>query len=562
MSKKHKILFFTIILIAAVVRLLFLTTYPSSLTQDEIAIGYNAYSILETGRDEWGQLLPLNFKSVGDFKPPVLIYLTVPFIAVFGKTALATRLPVALFSIFTIILFFFFSRKHIFSSKHPSLPYLATTLLALSPWHIFFSRSGFEAILGVFLSLACVYLLLDFFIDQNFKNLTKCLLVGFIAIISYHSVKVFLPILCLLLLIFQFKKIKKFLLHQWQQNKRELFLFLIFAFLLIFIFSKNYIFGDGSARAKMTFLSVDFDYQRLLLPQIIYDNFSHLKGQILLVLFWLKRYLEYFLPNFYLYSGLGLVSSGQPGQGVIYSIELIFLSLGFLFLLSEARSPKYLKNKFSFTIIILWLLIGFLPASLANNSQHALRSLNAIPAIYSLIALGLYSFYLFLSKKFLKLKYLLPLIFTMILLVDISKFIDFYSTHYPYQLSEYRQYGWKEVAIFAEEIAPKYNQVIIDPRFGTLGQDIVGVPYLYFLFYSNHNPAQYNSDPRRLIGNSNFSNFKFESINWFGIDHAEKNLYVGSPWSFPGDQITPEQILYQVYYPNGKLALMVIEDKQ
>lgn len=561
MNKKYKILFFVIILIAAVVRLLFLTTSPKSLTQDEIAIGYNAYSILETGRDEWGQFLPLNFKSVGDFKPPVLVYLTIPFIAVFGKTALATRLPIALFSIFTVILFFFFSRKHIFSSKHPLLPYLATALLALSPWHIFFSRSGFEAVLGVFLSLLCVYFLLDFFSDQNLKNLIKCLLAGFIAIISYHSVKVFLPVLCLVLLIFQFKKVKKFLSRQWKQQKVKTIIFSIFVFLLTFVFLKNYILGSGSVRAKMTFLNVDFDYQRLILPQIVYDNFKHLKGQIFLVLFWFKRYLEYFLPNFYLYSGLGLVSPAQPGQGVIYSIEFIFLALGLLFLFSKSISSKYFKNKSVFILIIFWLLIGFLPASLANNSQHALRSLNVVPAIYWIIALGIYSSYGFLKTKSARLKNFFVTTLTMMMLLGVFKFTDFYLVHYPYQLSEYRQYGWKEIAIFTQKIAPKYDHVYVDPRFGTLGQNIVGVPYLYFLFYSDYDPGQYNSDPRRLIGSSDFDNLQFQSINWFGMDHSEKNLYVGSPWSFPQDQLDPKQTLYQVYYPNGKLAFMVVEDQ-
>ena len=560
MNKKNKLIFFILIIVAFLFRFLFLSKIPQGLTQDEIAIGYNAYSILETGRDEWGKFLPSNFKSVGDFKPPLLIYLTAPFIAVLGKTTIANRLPVSIFSLFTVILFFFFSRRHIFSRKHPSLPYLSTFLLALSPWHIFFSRSGFEAILGLFFSLLCIYFLFNFFEKPNLKELFFCLIIGFVALISYHSIKVFLPLVCLFLLVFKFKQIKEFIPHQWKHNRRNLILFFIFAILLIAIFLKNYIFGPGSTRAKMTFLSVDYEYQRVNLPQLIYKSFDLIKEKIILFLFWLKRYLEYFLPNFYLYSGLELVTKNQLGQGVIYPVEFVFLILGTLVLLTK-KGKLFFKNELSLRFILACLLIGFFPASLTNNSQHALRSLNTILAIYLIIALGLYYFYQFIKKNFPKLKIFLILGFSFFLFVDIVKFLDFYLVHYPYQFSEYRQYGWEQVARLSQDVAPQYKNVFVDPRFGTLGQNIVGVPYLYFLYYSDFDPLEYNSDPRREIGNSDFANFKFQSINWFGMDHDEKNLYVASPWSFPGDQILPEQILNKVYYPNGKVALMIVEDQ-
>ena len=560
MNKKNKIIFFILIILAFLVRFLFLSKIPQGLTQDEIAIGYNAYSILKTGKDEWGEFLPFNFKSVGDFKPPLLIYLTVPFVALLGKTEIATRLPVALFSLFTVILFFFFSRKHIFSRKHPSLAYLSTFLLALSPWHIFFSRSGFEAILGLFLSLLCLYFLLNFFEKPNLKELFFCLISGFIALISYHSTKVFLPLVCLILLSFNFKQFRKFIINQWKHNQKKLILFFIFTILLIGFFLKNYIFGPGLIRAKMTFLSVDYEYQRIILPQLTYNSFGFVKEKIILFLFWFKRYLEYFLPNFYLYSGLELVTKNQPGQGVIYSVEYIFLFLGTLLLLTK-KGKYYFKNKSSVRFILFCLLIGFLPASLANNSQHALRSLNAIPAIYSIIGLGLYYSYQFIKQHIPKFKILLILGFSFFLFIDVIKFLDLYLVHYPYQLSDYREYGWKEITIFSQKIAPQYRNVYVDHRFGKEGQNTYGVPYLFFLFYGDFNPEKYNSDPRRLNGDSSdYANFKFEPINWFGLDHVGKNLYVGSPWSFPKDQITSEQILYRVYYPDGTVALMVVED--
>ena len=91
----NKFLILTLIL-AATLRLWQLSQNPVHLTPDEAALGYNAYSILKTGRDEWGQLLPVVFKSFGDHKPGLYIYTAIPFVALLGLTELAVRLPSAI----------------------------------------------------------------------------------------------------------------------------------------------------------------------------------------------------------------------------------------------------------------------------------------------------------------------------------------------------------------------------------------------------------------------------------------------------------------------------------
>ena len=91
---------FIILLLAAVLRLWNLSSIPPGLTPDEASLGYNAYSILKTGKDEYGQVLPVIFKSFGDYKPGLYVYLTVPFVALFGLTELAVRLPSAMAGIF------------------------------------------------------------------------------------------------------------------------------------------------------------------------------------------------------------------------------------------------------------------------------------------------------------------------------------------------------------------------------------------------------------------------------------------------------------------------------
>src|SRR6266851_3228581 len=93
---KHKLLLGLIVLIALLLRLVNLGGNPPSLSWDEAAWGYNAYSLGIDGRDEFGRFLPLDYlESFGDFKPPVYAYLDVIPVKIFGLTEFATRFPSA-----------------------------------------------------------------------------------------------------------------------------------------------------------------------------------------------------------------------------------------------------------------------------------------------------------------------------------------------------------------------------------------------------------------------------------------------------------------------------------
>jgi len=77
LSKYHLVILIFVFILAFLLRFYNLDKIPNGLYQDETAIGYNAYSILETGKDEYGKSLPLYFKSFGDQKLPVYIYAAV-----------------------------------------------------------------------------------------------------------------------------------------------------------------------------------------------------------------------------------------------------------------------------------------------------------------------------------------------------------------------------------------------------------------------------------------------------------------------------------------------------
>src|SRR3989344_8507534 len=151
-----KFLLAGIILLAFILRFYKLETNPPGLYWDEVSLGYNAYSILKTAKDEHGKFLPVtNFAAFGDYKPPGYIYFSVPSVGVFGLNEFAIRFPSALAGTLAVLVTYFLTQK-LFSKRKIAL--LASFFLAISPWNIHFSRVAFESNLAALFSLIGIYL--------------------------------------------------------------------------------------------------------------------------------------------------------------------------------------------------------------------------------------------------------------------------------------------------------------------------------------------------------------------------------------------------------------------
>ncbi len=137
MSKHTKIFLCIIVLIAAALRLNRLTDVPPGVNRDEASIGVTAYSLMTTGKDEYGRFLPLSFESFGDWKLPLYIYTAIPFVKLFGLTELAVRLPSALAGVASVAAVYYLAHL-LFASE--SIGLLAAFSLAVMPWHIHISR--------------------------------------------------------------------------------------------------------------------------------------------------------------------------------------------------------------------------------------------------------------------------------------------------------------------------------------------------------------------------------------------------------------------------------------
>ncbi len=219
--------FYIIIVILILGSLLYLykiDRIPPGLAADEITNGYNAYSILLTGKDEFGKSFPIYFRFSGSYSPPLYTYLTVPAISLLGLNIPATRMVSVISGIVSIIVIFFLFKSLNFIQNR-FIIYLGTLLYTISPWTVMYSRSGYEAMLSFL-----VYTLGILFVWKGFKKplyFTLGIIILSISVYAGYTNKFLAPlfIICLILI---FKNV--FLNNR--VNRKYLIIGLIVAFII------------------------------------------------------------------------------------------------------------------------------------------------------------------------------------------------------------------------------------------------------------------------------------------------------------------------------------------
>ncbi len=173
---------------------------PTGLNRDEAALGFNAYSIGETGRDEYGARFPISITSFGDQKLPGYVYTLIPFVKILGTNPTAIRLPSFLAGLVVIILvgrltWLLYEPKNKFHQLS-TLPFLAMFLVAISPWGNHFSRVAYEAHLAMAFFLFALVAWLE--AVRSKKNQRWWLIgaaIGFsITLLTYHAYHIVVPL--------------------------------------------------------------------------------------------------------------------------------------------------------------------------------------------------------------------------------------------------------------------------------------------------------------------------------------------------------------------------------
>ena len=130
-----------ILLWAAVLRLWNCDASPRGLQIDEASNAWNAWCLLKTGQDEWGQRWPVFYtRAFDDYRSPLYLYLLMPFQALCGMNVCTTRLPAAVGGVVTVLLVYSIGRR-LFDA---TTGLVAAVFVTLAPWHIQNCRWGHE----------------------------------------------------------------------------------------------------------------------------------------------------------------------------------------------------------------------------------------------------------------------------------------------------------------------------------------------------------------------------------------------------------------------------------
>lgn len=542
MNKKIIITLTFIIVIASVLRLWQLGKVPSSPDWDEVALGYNAYSILQTGKDEYGKFLPIVLRSFDDYKPALYAYLVIPSISILGLNVAAVRLPSVIFGILTVLATFFLV-KELF--KKDSIALLTSFLLAISPWHIQFSRIAFEANVGVALNTFGILFFLKSF-KKPWLLFLSALMLG-LSIHTYQSEKVFVPLL-IAILIYSFKK------DFFSIRKKYIYVsFIILAIILLPVINFILTNKDALSRAKTVSIFSNSSIIQTNTQNLARDRANNdILGLLLdnrrveFAKYIARGYLSHLDFNWLFING-DIARHHAPGMGLMYLIELPFLLIG-IHMLIFGNFSKAVK-----IFTILWSLIVPIPASVTNDVPHAVRTINFLPVLQILTAIGIILTLTWIFKlKHKVINYLILIIIIIFWVFNVSYYLNQYFVQQNYFHAKYWQYGYDDMVHYLTGVQKNYNKIIVS---STTPMD---QSYMFFLFYLKYDPNKYLSEGGTatgiIEGKNKFSNFEFRKLDY--NEEKEKNiLLIGSTFDFQEVYKT----IHEANYPDKSIAIKAVE---
>jgi 4-amino-4-deoxy-L-arabinose transferase-like glycosyltransferase len=404
-----------------VTRLYKISDVPASVYWDEASIGYNAYSVLVTGKDEWGETLPLHFRAFGEFKLPVYVYSVLLSEFLFGLSVFSVRLPAVVFGILSVVGVYLLSKE---ISKNKTIGLISSFLFSITPWFFIFSRTGYEATAGLAFFIFAIYFLIRSF-GKDKRLLIVSTLLFIVSMYSYNSFRILTPLVLG----------PVFAYHLYKRKFLVVLLSVLFLGISMVPVYKLYVKDSGLSRLEAV----------------------GSKRNII------SNYFKNFSPNYLFNVGDQNPRSQVPNDGQLYYLDILFLALGTFFILKS-------KNKNCYWI--LWfLIISPIPAAITKENPHALRSILTSPILSIVSGLGVY----YLSSIYLKKQKEVIFIAGIFYLISFSRYYYFFITNYNSVTSSAWQYEYKEIfskqksgcvsdeyaqpyifALFYDKVDPKY----------------------------------------------------------------------------------------------------------
>src|SRR3989344_230406 len=545
--RKHtNIILICIVLIGFVLRFYRLGENPPGLNWDEASLGYNAYAILKTGADEYGTQTPLSIRSFDDYKPPLYVYLTVPSVALFGLNAFSVRFVSALLGSLAVVVMYFLTKEITnYELRVTSyLPLLTAGLLAISPWHLQFSRAAYEGNMGLFFFMLGTYLFL-----YTLRTGRRYILSGIVfslTLYSYHSFRLITPIFLVTVSLIFFRKILK-------EKKKYAAMIIIVCSAIIPVFISFFSNAGTGSRLSMVTIFTGHDVLAPSIDRMQYDQeqgypFSETfhNRRIVYLLAASKAYLDHFDPRYLFIFGDGGKQHHAVDFGMLYLIDVVFLVVGSVFATSKITRRGL--------VLFAMLLIAPIASAITTGTPHPVRAIAMAPAFHILTAIGImvvvYQIMLLKNKRWSRI-----LISLIILLYagNMTYYFHQYYVHTPIVYGDFWQAGHKELFTKLKSIEDNYDSIIVTYHYDQ--------PYIFYLFYNRIDPYWYQKQwdvmgtgeidrMYRKIGK-----YEFRPLDWNQDKQISNTLIVGAPSEIPKDIPYYGKILF----PNGETAFILVK---
>lgn len=552
-------LIWLILALAFLLRFVAVGNFPSGFNADEASFGYDAYSILNTGRDQWGNQLPILLKSFGDFKSPVYSYLTVPSVAIFGLNIFSTRLPnviigtLAVLVVYLLVLEICKYAKWLDYNMAGWLATIAAGLLAVNPWSVMMSRGAIEAnLISFFLPLGIYFFIKG--VKENKYHIWSVISMG-IGMFTYHSAKVIIPLIFIgLVFIFRGElqkiNIKKLII--------PIIIFSIFFIGMLYTFK----IGGGARVSERSItqgaLLQGFDERMVAISKGQNTKIAkifHNKYQVILKRF-TTNYFQYFSPRFLIQKGVGDASYAMiPGISLLSIIEFIFLFGVFPLLIIDKKSNKIIL------LLLTWLAISPLPAALASGGGYSgNRASGMIPVLQIIETFGFYGWIILIKRLNTKYFKSFVLVTSMVFVFGIFSFINLYFKTQSTTILKQQGYGNLLSAEWLRDNANGRNVLI---------SRSISEPQIFVAYANKWIPSDYQNATKTWgFDSSNIAwvdqlpeyslgNYKFKSIDW-KMDINSNALIAIRAEEFKGAHI-PIKIFN---YPDGTPNIYIIDTNQ
>jgi hypothetical protein len=492
--KKSFFLLVIILFNAFILRITFLTEYPEGFYQNEASWGYNAYSLLETGKDEYGKFMPIVLESFGDYKMALHAYILIPFILMLGLNEFTIRFSTVLISLLSLILSYLIVRK---LTKNNKVALLSLFILSILPWHIVFSRIGNETMTALCLFLSSGFVFLEWLENKKLLLLVCSVILQILSVLTYYSV--WIPTIF---------SVGMYFFYVLKEKKIDFnfipLMFIVFLPLVVIIFSYK---SSGSERLKQINIFQNIGAQPLLEEQIREDqkNFPYYFTRIFhnklsfYPFFIIKNYFNTLNINFLFFDGdYSEQVYKVPFNGVLYSVFLPVLIIGIIILITEVKI--HLK-----ILIISFIIIGFMGNAISVFGSESQRTLISSLAFSILITYGIIKFHkLSIYNKYIKAIFFL---FFIIFLYQIADFNHQYFWHSNHNKPWYRNFGEKEMIQTIADLGQRYEKIVITGNTSS---------YIYYYFYNRIDPKIAQKEALEMLNNKDKDALLHRYRNRFG----------------------------------------------